>query len=282
MCAHHYINHTQMKDKTLSCEYIFFVWLGPELEESENIEIPLIAHLIPNGIKRGSNIIVEYDPQSQWIAIATTIVAKWVQSKRQGIYVASMRPREDVLNDLVKLGIDVTASEGANLLRVDDYYSASLGLDTSASLQEEVEGKYARLASYRVSDMSVEFLKYIKTQPAEVTRRMPGELEIIESFSIFLRYNDEKSFLDFLESRSFPFQRRIKRANLLGFVRGLHTEAFYRRLENAADGLIEIRVLEHNDEVKNFLRIQSLKGQPHDTHKHEIEIKPNGEAVLST
>jgi len=39
--------------------------------------------------------------------------------------------------------------------------------------------------------------------------------------------------------------------------------------------------MERDDEVKNLLRIRSLKGQPHDTRWHEIEIKPNGEAVLT-
>ena len=39
-------------------------------------------------------------------------------------------------------------------------------------------------------------------------------------------------------------------------------------------------VRNHTSEV--LLRVTSLKGQPHDTRWHEIQIKPNGEAVLVT
>jgi len=72
-----------------------------------------------------------------------------------------------------------------------------------------------------------------------------------------------------------------KRIHLEGFVRGLHSESFYKRIEAACDGVVDVRVLEQDGVLKNVLRLRTLKGQPHDTRWHEIEIKPNGEAVLS-
>jgi len=97
---------------------------------------------------------------------------------------------------------------------------------------------------------------------------------------MLLRVNEEKAFLEWLENRNIPLQRKLKSTNLCGFGRGLHSEQFYKRLENVADGVIEVRVVDRQDEVKNLVRVTSLKGQPHDTLWHEIEIKPNGEAVL--
>lgn len=35
-------------------------------------------------------------------------------------------------------------------------------------------------------------------------------------------------------------------------------------LSSAFDGIIELRVMERDDEIKNLLRIRSLKDQPHD------------------
>jgi hypothetical protein len=32
--------------------------------------------------------------------------------------------------------------------------------------------------------------------------------------------------------------------------------------------------------TKNLLKLRSLKGQPHDNRWHEIQVKPNGEAIL--
>jgi len=105
-------------------------------------------------------------------------------------------------------------------------------------------------------------------------------LAIVESFSVLLRFNEEKAFLEWFENRNM--QRKLKRINLHGFGRGLHSDQFYKRLENVLDGVVEVRVMEREDQVKNLVRVTSLKGQPHDTRWHEIQIKPNGEATLAT
>jgi len=93
-----------------------------------------------------------------------------------------------------------------------------------------------------------------------------------------LRFNDEKSVADFFESRVYVAQRKLKRIHLMPFVRGLHTDWFYKRMESASDGVIDVRVME--GKAKNFLRIHSLRGRPHDSAWHEIEIKSNGEVIL--
>ncbi len=68
---------------------------------------------------------------------------------------------------------------------------------------------------------------------------------------------------------------------LQGFIRGIHSEWLYKRMEAASDGVIDVRVMEREEEAKNFLRVRSLKGQPHDSRWHEIKIKSNGEATLA-
>lgn len=98
---------------------------------------------------------------------------------------------------------------------------------------------------------------------------------------MLLRFNEEKHFLEWFENRDVPLQRKLKRISLFAFGRGLHSESFYRRLENIYDGVIDVRVMERDNEAKSHLRLQSLKGQPHDSRWHEIEIKGNGEAVLT-
>jgi len=64
------------------------------------------------------------------------------------------------------------------------------------------------------------------------------------------------------------------------FVRDIHSESFYKRLESDGDGLIDLRVMERDEEAKNSLRVRSLKGQPHDARWRDIQIKRNGEATL--
>lgn len=142
-----------------------------------------------------------------------------------------------------------------------------------------------RLQSLKVADLSVEWLRLSKSGPRPydvVETWPPGALNMIDNASELMRFNEENAYLEFLISRGMPNERRAKRIRIGGIARGVHTESFYKRLEGASDGIIDVRVMERDDEPKNFLRIRSLKGQPHDARWHEIKIKPNGEATLTT
>jgi len=74
--------------------------------------------------------------------------------------------------------------------------------------------------------------------------------------------------------------KESRRIRIGGVARRVHAESFYRRLEAASDGIIDVRVMEQEGVTKNLLKLRSLKGQPHDNRWHEIEIKPNSEAAL--
>ncbi len=253
----------------------------------ELFKLPLLEQLIPDGIKAGSILLVEYDSESQWLSVATTITARYVENGSNACHCACARPRADVRSDLSRLGLDVDKSEDDGLLRVDDWYSASLSADraTGRPRYYEVVGEgarsHVRFNSMKVTDLSVEWLKLMKDgSPYIVDSWPPGHLIIIESLSPMLRFNEEKTFLDWVEARFNPFARSTRDIELHGLVRGVHSESLYRRMESASDGLVDIRVMERGDEVKNLFRVRSLKGQPHDTRWHEIQVKSNGEATV--
>ena len=73
----------------------------------EFFKLPLLGSLIPNGIKAGSILLVEYDPESQWLSVATTIAARCVGNGLHACPCACVRSREDLRSDLAKLGLDV-------------------------------------------------------------------------------------------------------------------------------------------------------------------------------
>ena len=142
-----------------------------------------------------------------------------------------------------------------------------------------------RVRSLKVSDLSVEYLRDMKQGPDSgvvFQKWPPGALSVVESMSPMLRFNEEKPWLEYTISRLNPNVRRAKRVYLMGLVRDIHTESFYKRLESDADGVIDLQVTERDGEAKNLLRIRSLKGQPHDARWHEVQIKRNGEATLPT
>lgn len=259
------------------------------MSSPERFSIPLLVDLVPGGIKAGTIFEVEYDPSSQWFSVATTIAARYLQAGGRVGYAASRRP-EDVKHDLASLGVDVPATQKDGRLLVDDWYSATLtgGRLESASAQtgifEPIEGGI-RVRSLKVADLSVEWLKWSKHgfEAYDVAETWPpGALAIGESVSEMLRFNEENAFAEWVLSRTNPNDRRAKRIGLYGLIRGIHSESFYRRMENAADGVIELRVMERGEKIMSFLRITSLKGQPHNSSWHQIEIKPNGEAILAT
>jgi KaiC/GvpD/RAD55 family RecA-like ATPase len=250
----------------------------------------LLATLIPDGIKPGTMLLIEFDPESQWLAVATTIAALFSGTKRHVGYLAMSRTPEEVRQNLVALGLDVPNAEKAGLLAIEDWYSASLtggrvdhsGRDARIFQQT---GTGLRVLSLKVADLSVEWLKSSKTGPQPIYDIVdfwpPGSLIIVESFSTILRFNEERAFVEWIESRVNPSERKRRSITIQGFVRGIHTDQLYRLMENASDGVVDIRVVERGDETRNLLRVRGLKGQRHDTRWHEIVIKSNGEATLA-
>ena len=258
------------------------------MSSGERVGIPLLAQLIPDGVKPGTIFTVEFDPDSQWLAVTTTISAKYLQLGKRVTYVTATRPPEEVKDSLASLGIDVAAAVREHRLTIDDWYTATLtggrieAEPGKMSLFEPIEGG-SRLRSLKVADLSVEWLKSSKSgwAPEDVAETWPpGALGVADSGSEMLRFNEEKAVLEWLISRGWPNERKAKRITLWGISRGAHAEPFYKRLEGSTDGIIDIHVMERADEAKSFLRIRSLKNQPADGRWHEIEMKSNGEAVL--
>ena len=252
------------------------------------VSIPILTELIPDGVKPGTLVLVEYDPDSQWLAVATTITGGYLRAGGRVAYVASVRSPETVKQNLAALGVDVSATTSEGRFLLDDWYTATLTGGKleggSQSVFEPINGG-SRARSLKIADLSVDWLKLSKQGPQGwdiVESWPPGALNVSESMSQTLRFNEEKSYLEWFVSRVIPNVRKAGRINLNGVVAGVHSDSFYKQLESNFDGVIDLRVMERGEEAKNLLRIRSLKGQPHDARWHEIQIKRNGEAALVT
>lgn len=268
---------------------------GIDLSSSGPVNVPLLTQLIPGRIKPGTIFGVEFDPESQWFAVATTIAAKRLLENQYVAYLVMARPIDDVLQDLSALGVNV--SEASKILSADgihrgpldliDWYTATLTGgrvatgESSEGIFEQIEGG-RRVRSLKVADLSLHFLKWAKQSPETYEEQRAGDLVLMESCSSQMRFNEEKAYVEWMESRVNPQERRWKNITFQGFVRGVHSDWVYRRMEADWDGVIDIRVKDEGGEAKSFLRIRSLKGQPYDGRWHEIEVKPNGEALLVT
>jgi KaiC/GvpD/RAD55 family RecA-like ATPase len=232
-------------------------------------------------------LLVEFDPDSQWFSIATTLAANTFRDDRFVGYLAMARPVDDVKQSFSDIGIGVNQPRSPERLVVEDWYSATRSggrLDPQGGEVFERTSDGLRVRSLRVADLSVDWLKSSKSGPRVydiVDFWPPGSLIVVESFSSILRFNEEKPFIEWLESRVNPEERKRKSITLQGVVRGIHTDWLYKRMESACDGVVDIRVMERADEARTFLRIRSLKGQPHDARWHEVMIKSTGEAAFA-
>lgn len=256
----------------------------------ESIQIQLLADLIPDGVKPGTMLLVEFDPDSQWLSLATTMTSHFFRDNRHIGYLAMVRPVEDVERCLAALEVDFGPAVQSGRFVIEDWYSATLTGGLLGSLNEkgpifERTPSGLCVRSLKVNDLSVEWLKTSKAGPQiyDIIDLWPGgSLVIAESFSGMLRFNEERPFVEWIESRVNPGERKRKGITIQGLVRGLHSDWLYKRMESASDGIIDVRVMERDEEAKNLLRLRTMKGQPHDAHWHEIRIKSNGEATLST
>ncbi len=246
--------------------------------------VPIFDRLIPDGVSSGTMVLVEFDPESQWFAVSRTLAALRLKKGMRIVYGATARPREEVTSSLTKLGVDVDEAEKVGLLRIDDLHTSTLSVDKDNPSFVAVEDRYLRAGSPKVADWSIDQLKSLRG--TVLLSRWTGDqsdvLSVVDSYSPLLRFNDERIFLEWMETRELPLNRKLGRINFIGMSRGVHGESLYARLEGAFDGLVEVRVLERGDEIKNMLRIKSLKGQPHDTRWHEINVDSRGEAKLVT
>jgi len=63
-------------------------------------------------------------------------------------------------------------------------------------------------------------------------------------------------------------------------VRGVHSDWVYSRLEAASDGIVDVKVEELGGEVKNLLRIRTLRNVGCDSRWHPLVVNDNFEVSL--
>ncbi len=112
--------------------------------------------------------LVEFDPESQWLAVAATIAAGYLRAGGRVVYAAELRSPETVRENLLALGVDLSAAISEGRVTVDDWYSATLTggklEEGGPSIFEPIEGGH-RVRSLKVADISVQLLKDLKQGP---------------------------------------------------------------------------------------------------------------------
>jgi KaiC/GvpD/RAD55 family RecA-like ATPase len=249
------------------------------------MRLSLIEDLLKGPLAPGASLLVEYDPTAAWYQTSLNIAAGWLRSGGVVTYGVTSQPPDAVRSQLARLGLDVTRFESEDKLRVFDWYTATLGRKSSE--------KYA-FYSLKAADLSVLFSKYLMASPDSTADKMtitpsdvvlfpspsPDWLRILDDISCLSRFNEEKSWVEFVRTRLIPIGGLWKSTGIGGIIKGIHSDWVYKNLEAASDGVIDIKLDESTEEAKTMIRIRSMRNVAFDSHWHMLNLNENLEATL--
>jgi KaiC/GvpD/RAD55 family RecA-like ATPase len=230
---------------------------------SDTITLTVLNELFPEGIEYGTNLLIEFQPDSVWYESSLTIAANALSQRVRTEYHTFEHIPNEIRKALARLGSDVKELEGEGLLRVLDSYTAQTGLGAS----EAPEG--SPYQSMKLSDWSITAARSIRSQADK--RR----LHIDDNVSVLSRYNSENSIVDFWRTRVIPLSRANESIFLNSITLGVHPEAFYRQFESLCDGIIEFRSQEEGGRIQQLVRLKVLRGKACDSRWHQLQILEN-------
>jgi KaiC/GvpD/RAD55 family RecA-like ATPase len=228
--------------------------------------IPIIEELTTEPIPPGSNILVEFDPASQWLNASLTIAAGWIKDGGSLSYVAHAQSPDDIRSQLRRLGLAVETLEEKDRLWITDLYTISIGQKSKEKFTPE---------SLKVNDLSIWIAR-----EAMVESSTPEFLVIADNGSILDRFNDEKNWVELYLTRPIPMAKPRKITQLIGFMGGIHSNWAYKQLEAAVDGIVDFKVDEAHEPARDLVRIRNMRNAGFDRKWHELSVGENREISL--
>lgn len=232
------------------------------------MRIALIEDLTTGPVPAGSNLLVEFDPASQWYNASLTIAAGWIKSGGMVSYSSTTQFPDSIRLKLSRLGLNAESLEKEEKLHIWDWYTVTLGKKSTE--------KFA-IDSLLVQDLSLFYSTKQMGGPP-----IPERLMMMDDGSVLARFNEEKSWVEFSLSRTYPMAKSRKSTIIGGLVRGVSSDWVYKRLEAAADGIIDFRVDETVDPIQNLVRIRSMRDIGFDGRWHRIKVGENLEVSLES
>ncbi len=230
------------------------------------MRIPLIEDLTKQPVPPGSSILVMFDAASHWYAALATIAAGWLRTGGRVNYFAVGQSPDNVRNQLKRLGMNPEHLEATDKLRLNDWYSVTLG--------QKSKEKYA-IESLKVADMSLWVSKQVMH-----TADVPDSLRIADNISQGARFNDERAYAEYALSRMIPAAAMRKETAIRGIISGIHSDWFYRNLEASVDGIIDFKLDDSVEEPRNLIRIRNMRNVGFDGRWHPLKIDENFEVTL--
>ena len=131
----------------------------------------------------------------------------------------------------------------------------------------------------KAADLSVLFSKYLMATEDSVDLLRPSPspdwLRMLDDVSCLARFNEERSWVEFVRTRLFPIASLWKSTGLTGIIKGIHSDSAYKNLEAACDGVVDIKLDDTAEEAKSMMRIRSMRNVGFDSRWHQLELSEN-------
>jgi KaiC/GvpD/RAD55 family RecA-like ATPase len=228
--------------------------------------IPLIEDLTKGSIPPGSNILVEFDPASQWFSAWITIAAGWVKDGGKVSYIANSQSPDEIRSQLRKLGFSVEELERTDRLWITDGYSAAVGQKSKERFAVE---------SLKAADLSL----YIGRE-AMADSPTPEFLVVSDNGSVLDRFNAEKNWVELYLTRPIPMSKPRQMTQLMGLMSGIHSAWAYKQLEAAVDGIVDFKVEDVNGERRTLIGIRNMRDVRFDSRWHPLKTREDFEVTL--
>ncbi len=233
------------------------------------LRIPLIEDLTRGPVPPGSYLLVEYDPESVWFAASLTMAVGWLKAGGTVLYSVMTQPPDKFRFKLNRLGVNAEELEKAGKLVLHDFYTATLGQKSKEKLAAD---------SLKVHELSIWFAKELAS-PIFV-QHGPELLRIRDDWSSLDRFNQEKHWVEFVLTRIVPSATRLRSRSIAGIMRGIHSKWAYSQIEASVDGIIDFKLEGSGDEVRNLMRIRSMRDVEFDGRWHTLKTRENFEVIL--
>ncbi len=253
-----------------------YLGLLEQEDSARGVTLPILGEMIRGQPPYGGNYVVEFDPDSSWYETSLSITS---QALRRGIrveYHTFMHLPREIRDGLSKLGLDEAQLTRERRFRIWDSYTPLTGL----SLPQEPEVGHTwevNKASF-LADLTDDISRVVKEGVVEDEKRW---LHIDDNTSVINGYLSEQDIINVWQTRIIPYARLRQLVSLHSFVAGVASEGFYRKFESLCDGIFDLKTVERNGRVENYIRARAVRSMNVDSRWRQLNILEGGNVALA-
>ena len=234
----------------------------------------ILDDILPGGFEYGKIFLVEFDPSSLWFETTIMLTARAAIAGTKCEYHALQHSPADITLALGKQGLRTGPLIQNRLFRIIDYFTPLARLGRGDEVPDS--DLWKSRDSFNLTKWGEETRHEILRGFAQKDKRW---VHVDDNMSVLLQLFEEDDLADFYRTTMVPWTRARELVLLSSVVTGVASEGFYRKFEASADGVIDFASREEDGEIKQWVRLRSIKGGSPDTRWRQL--KPSTDGTVS-